>query len=549
VKSSMKKVLSVLILAVVLVASLAAQSIYEKQPLFGRTVILHTNDVHGALEGYSYLPVLREKFEKQGAKVLVVDAGDFTNGNVYVSNSKGLAAVSLMDAVGYNIVTLGNHEFDFGYEQLKSNFAQASFDVINANLLKDGVFLFDPAVYVSNFGNNILFVGLETPETQTKVNPGLIQGIQFLDNENLWAVTQKVIDTAKEQGIADVVVIVSHLGISNESKGRRSLDLYENVKGIDFIIDAHSHTVMTTPGNISSSVDAYTVEPGQENYPIQSTGTQFANVGVVIINDLTGEIEDYYLIPTEGLAQDPDILAMAQGYIADVDAKYGAQFAVSEVEMLAAKKQARSAEINLGDLICDAMVWKIVTENADIDASKVVAITNGGGVRADINVGPVAMKDIKSVLPFGNTLAVVYATGAELLEVLEASTFSTPGAIGGFPQVAGIKFTIDTTKEFDQGEAYPGSTYYGPKSIKRVTIESINGQPFDPEATYTIISNNFLTAGGDTYYAFKAAFDAGKAFDASIPLDEVVVEYIEKVLGGVIGQEYAEPQGRITIIK
>ena len=548
-KSSMKKVLSVLILAVVLVASLAAQSIYEKQPLFGRTVILHTNDVHGALEGYSYLPVLREKFEKQGAKVLVVDAGDFTNGNVYVSNSKGLAAVSLMDAVGYNIVTLGNHEFDFGYEQLKSNFAQASFDVINANLLKDGVFLFDPAVYVSNFGNNILFVGLETPETQTKVNPGLIQGIQFLDNENLWAVTQKVIDTAKEQGIADVVVIVSHLGISNESKGRRSLDLYENVKGIDFIIDAHSHTVMTTPGNISSSVDAYTVEPGQENYPIQSTGTQFANVGVVIINDLTGEIEDYYLIPTEGLAQDPDILAMAQGYIADVDAKYGAQFAVSEVEMLAAKKQARSAEINLGDLICDAMVWKIVTENADIDASKVVAITNGGGVRADINVGPVAMKDIKSVLPFGNTLAVVYATGAELLEVLEASTFSTPGAIGGFPQVAGIKFTIDTTKEFDQGEAYPGSTYYGPKSIKRVTIESINGQPFDPEATYTIISNNFLTAGGDTYYAFKAAFDAGKAFDASIPLDEVVVEYIEKVLGGVIGQEYAEPQGRITIIK
>ena len=115
-KSSVKKVFSVLVLAVVLVASLAAQSIYEKQPLFGRTVILHTNDVHGALEGYSYLPVLKEKFEKQGAEVIIVDAGDFTNGNVYVSNSKGLAAISMMNAAGYDVVTLGNHEFDFGVD-------------------------------------------------------------------------------------------------------------------------------------------------------------------------------------------------------------------------------------------------------------------------------------------------------------------------------------------------------------------------------------------------------------------------------------------------
>jgi len=549
VKSSVKKVLSVLILAVVLVASLAAQSIYEKQPLFGKTVILHSNDVHGALEGYAYLPVLREKFESQGAKVVIVDAGDFSNGNVYVSSSKGLSAVLCMNAAGYNIATLGNHEFDFGYPQLASNLEKASFDVVNANLLKDGVFLFEPAVYTTNFGKNILFIGLETPETQTKVNPGLIQGIQFLDNGELWNITQMVIDAAKAQGLADVVVVLAHLGVANESKGRRSYELYENVKGIDFIIDGHSHTVMSTPAGIIKSVDPYTVGAGQENYPIQSTGTQFENIGCVIINDFTGEVEDFYLIPTEGLEKDPSVLALAKGFIEEVDIKYGAQFAVSEVEMLAKNKEARFGEINLGDLICDAMVWKIVSENPDVDASKVVGITNGGGIRADIHVGPVTMADIKSVLPFGNTLAVVYATGEELLEVLEASTFSSPGSIGAFPQVAGIKFTIDTTKPYDQGAAYPGSTYYGPASIKRVTIESINGQPFDPEATYTIISNNFLTAGGDTYYAFKAAFDAGKAFDASIPLDEVVVEYIQKVLGGVIGSEYAEPQGRITMIK
>lgn len=548
-KSSVKKVFTVLILAVVLVASLAAQSIYEKQPLFGKTVILHSNDVHGALEGYSYLPVLREKFEKQGAKVIIVDAGDFTNGNVYVSYSKGLSAVSMMNAAGYDVVTLGNHEFDFGIDQLKSNLAQGKFEVVNDNLLKDGEYLFDTSVSYSSFGNSILFVGIETPETQTKVNPGLIQGIQFLDKEDLWKVTQTVIDTGKAAGQADIVVVLAHLGIANESKGRRSYELYDNVKGIDFIIDAHSHTMMSTPANITSSVDPYTVEPGKEDYPIQSTGTQFASVGVIVINNLTKSIEDFYVIPTEGLEQDPDVLALAKGFISEVDEKYGAQFAVTEVEMLAKNKEARFGEINLGDLICDAMVWKIVSENPDIDASKVVGITNGGGIRADLHVGPISMKDILSVLPFGNTLAVVYATGTELLEVLEASTFSSPGSIGAFPQVAGINFTIDTTKEYDQGEAYPGSTYYGPKSIRRVTINSINGQPFDPEATYTIISNNFLTAGGDTYYAFKAAFDAGKAFDASIPLDQVVAEYIEKVLGGVIGQEYAEPQGRITMIK
>jgi len=148
------------------------------------------------------------------------------------------------------------------------------------------------------------------------------------------------------------------------------------------------------------------------------------------------------------------------------------------------------------------------------------------------------------VLPFGNTLAVVYVTGAELLEALEASTFCTPESLGGFPQVAGLQFALKTYEPYDKAEEpYPKSTYYGPKSIQRVTIDNVNGKAFDPTATYAVVTNNFVAGGGDTYYAFAAATDQ---FDTGLPLDEVVMEYITKELKGVIGEEYALPGDRIV---
>ena len=174
-----------------------------------------------------------------------------------------------------------------------------------------------------------------------------------------------------------------------------------------------------------------------------------------------------------------------------------------------------------------------------------VAITNGGGIRATVKAGDVTKKDINTVLPFGNTLAVVYVTGAELLEALEASTYCTPESIGGFPQAAGLTFTVKTYEKYDKNpEPYPKSTYYGPKSIQRVTIDNVNGKTFDPTATYAVVTNNFVAGGGDTYYAFAAATNQ---FDTGLPLDEVVMEYITKELKGVIGEIYAEPAGRITV--
>ena len=198
-----------------------------------------------------------------------------------------------------------------------------------------------------------------------------------------------------------------------------------------------------------------------------------------------------------------------------------------------------------GDLITDAMLWKVMQnkEGLTVDADHVVAITNGGGIRAAIKPGDVTKKDINTVLPFGNTVAVIYVTGAELLEALEASTYSLP--VGGFPQVAGINFTLSTAVAYDaNAETYPASTYYGPKSINRVVINSINGKEFKADDTYAVVTNNFVAGGGDTYYAFAAA---SAQFDTGIPLDEAVMEYVTTELKGVIGAQYAAPQGRILL--
>ena len=156
---------------------------------------------------------------------------------------------------------------------------------------------------------------------------------------------------------------------------------------------------------------------------------------------------------------------------------------------------------------------------------------------------------MNTVLPFGNTLSIVKVTGAELLEALEASTFALPDSLGGFPQIAGMNISIDATKKYDpQTTPYPSgsgkATYYGPASINRVTINSVNGKAFDPNKTYAVVTNNFCAAGGDTYYAFAAA---SSQFDTGLPLDEVLMDYITTELKGVVGEQYAQPQGRITI--
>lgn len=504
----------------------------EEATMAGKTVILHTNDVHGAIAGYAYIAQLKADYEAKGAEVILVDAGDYSQGEVYVSDTKGLDAVEMMNAAGYNVVSLGNHEFDYGFAQLKDNMSKAKFKVLCADVFNaDGTPIFDANyTYTTKSGVKIGFFGMETPETQTKANPALIKGLTFATDD---AFTKAAADQVKALKDDDIVICVSHLGVDAESKPYRSTDLYAAVKGIDFIIDAHSHTVMTK---------------GENGEPIQSTGTKFANIGVIVIDDASKKIESNSLYEIkEDTAKDATVAAAAQKIIDRIDKEYGAVFAKSKVELNGAKAPNgnRDSETNNGDLITDAMLWKVMQnkEGLTVDADHVVAITNGGGIRDYIKVGDVTKKDIKTVLPFGNTVAVIYVTGAELLEALEASTYSLP--VGGFPQVCGISYTISTAVAYDaNAETYPSSTYYGPKTINRVSINSINGKEFKVDDTYAVVTNNFVADGGDTYYAFAAATSK---FDTGMTLDVAVMEYITKELKGVIGEQYAAPQGRILL--
>ena len=533
----MRKFLSVLLaMAMVLsltVTSFAADTAADaKAEMAGKTVILHTNDVHGAVEGYAYIAQLKADYEAKGAEVILVDAGDFSQGTTYVSSTKGADAVTMMNAAGYDVVTLGNHEFDYGYAQLKENMSKAKFKVVCADVFnEDGTPIFDANyTYTTKSGVKVGFFGMETPETQTKANPALIKGLTFATGD---AFTKAAADQVAALKDADVVICLAHLGVDAESAPYRSTNLYAAVKGIDFIVDGHSHTVMTK---------------GEKGEPIQSTGTAFANIGVIVIDDASKKIESNSLYEIkEDTAKDATVATAAKTIVDRVDKEYGVVFAKSEVTLNGAKAPNgnRDSETNNGDLITDAMLWKVMQnkEGLTVDADHVVAITNGGGIRAAIKPGDVTKKDINTVLPFGNTVAVIYVTGAELLEALEASTYSLP--VGGFPQVAGINFTLSTAVAYDaNAETYPASTYYGPKSINRVVINSINGKEFKADDTYAVVTNNFVAGGGDTYYAFAAA---SAQFDTGIPLDEAVMEYVTTELKGVIGAQYAAPQGRILL--
>ena len=542
----MRKVLA-LLLSVVMTLTLLVSSAWadEPKPLDGKTVILHTNDVHGSIELYAKVAAMKDDYEARGAQVILADAGDYSQGTVYVSVNKGKDAVTMMNAAGYDVATIGNHEFDYGYAQLKSNLDSAVFKVVCANVLQDGSPVFDAYTMINKGGVQVAFVGLETPEAQTKANPALIQGLTFLAGDEMYAAVQTQVDAARTAG-ADIVIVLTHLGVDSSSEPNTSYDLYKKVKDIDFIIDGHSHTVMTK---------------GPEGEPIQSTGTALNNIGVITIDNATKKIESNELIPiwhTEEVdgkevpvydytKSDETVANAAKAIIAPIDADYDQKFAESAVDLNGAKAPGnRTEETNLGDLITDAMMWAIKTKAPGVDMNNAVAITNGGGIRAAIAKGDITKKDVNTVLPFGNTLAVVYVKGSELLEALEVSTYCTPKSLGGFPQFAGMEVELNTACEYDANDTtYPGSTYFGPKSINRITIKTVNGKAFDKDATYAVITNDFLAAGGDTYYAFAAA---QTQFDTGLPLDEILMEYITVELNGVVTDKYAAPQGRLTIV-
>lgn len=506
-----------------------------------KLAIIHTNDVHGhdlateATEeedgtlGLASVAQLKKDYEEEGYTVLLLDAGDAVQGTNLVNLSQGETAIEFMNAVGYDAMTLGNHEFDWGADNVLSLYEKAEFPFLSANVMVDETqrpFTESNLIIELDNGAKIGVFGLTTPEVQTKVNPKSIEGLSFYAEEELYETAQKQVDGLREEGCS-MIIALGHLGSIGKEAPNRSYDVLRNTEGVDLFIDGHDHEVVQAMVN-----GAFLV----------STGAYLENIGVVLYEEgiYTEQMFNAYTYD--------DIDERVQNLINRENEKVEAQLSEiigqSEVVLDGERENVRTKETNLGDFATDIMLWQAEqSSDEEID----VALTNGGNLRASIPQGDVSMKTLTTAFPYNNELTIVKLTGTELLETLEAALFNFPEAGASFPQVSGISFTIDPSVPYENGEQYPGSTYFAPASPgARVSISKVGGRDFSPYDEYTIATTSFLTDGGDTYYALARAYDAN-GYTTSISELDMVTRYIKDELKGVIGQEYAEPKQQISV--
>lgn len=514
----------------------------EIDDMKGQLVVLHTNDIHGYFEedaenghlGIDAVAAAKKYYQSLGADVLLLDAGDFAQGHTLVSYYKGMSAIEFMNAAGYDAVSLGNHELDYGYDNMISLVAAAEFPVLDANIIskETGEPLFEDNAIFEFEGLKVGVFGVDTPETQTKASPLNVKMITFLDNEELFACAQAQVDELKAAG-CDYIICIGHLGIDAESTGRRSVDLIEKVSGIDLFVDGHSHTVLENGSLVNNTL-------------MVSTGNYLNNLGVVVFDGTTTTAT---LISAGEYAgeRNAEVAALVQTRAQEVAAAYDALFATSQYDLIGDKPVVRSQETNLGNFAASAYLYAADTYAKDygLDITVDGAICNGGGIRASIPAGEISMNTLMTVFPFGNTVTIIEVSGAQLLEALEAACFMYPEASGGFPQVAEIQFTLDATVPYESGELYPDSTYYAPANPgSRVTITSVGGREFNLTDTYYIATGNFTAAGGDTYYVFG---QAEYVVQTEIVDADALIAYVNS-MDGVIGEDFREPAGNLTII-
>ena len=547
-----KRFALVMAIALIGVTMLFAQGAAEALEAQKDIVVLYTNDVHCAIDsniGYAGLAKYKAEMEKDNFVVLV-DAGDAIQGDTIGTVSKGEYLVDIMNEVGYDFCVLGNHEFDYGTDVLASLLKKADAQYLNAtieytgngnNLLKDTV----PYV-IERFGFlDVAFIGVSTPESITKSTPRYFMEdgqfvYDFAAGEDLYAAVQGYVDEVREKG-ADVVIVISHLGVEEGSEPNRATDLIANTTGIDALIDGHSHT--TEPSMLVADKSGRKVLYTQ-------TGTKLNNIGKLTISK-DGSVKAELVAEAE---KDEAVTAFIEDIKAQYESLVNTVVAHTEVELSITDENGvravRNRETAIGDLCADA--YRAV---ADTD----IAFVNGGGIRATIKKGDITTANMISVHPYGNALCSCYPTGAEILDALEHSVVNTAataasdgkavGESGGFLQVSGIKFTVDTSipssvKKDDKGLFV---AVEGERRVKDVFVEE-NGEwvPIDPEKTYTVACHNYLLQDmGDGYTMFT---DNVYILDKVLIDNQVIINYICDFLGGNVGSEYAEPQGRITVI-
>lgn len=541
-----------LILSLALMMALSGLALAEEADAAASNgvVILYTNDVHCAIDtniGYAGVAAYEKAYEDAGYDVLLVDCGDAIQGAAVGTLSTGEYIVDIMNEVGYDVATIGNHEFDYGVDRFNELAELAEYPYVSANFTDlEGNTILSPYVVLEAGGYSIAFVGASTPETFSKSTPTYFQDEEgnFIysfcggnDGADLYAAVQAAVDDARAEG-ADYVVVLSHLGTEASSVPYTSTDLIANTSGIDVVLDGHSHSVWEM--EIEQNKDG-------EDVVMSSTGTQLTALGSLTI-DAEGNLATQ--LHTETIFQDDETAAFIDGIEAQYADTLATVVATSDVDLTIYDptetdadgnpiRLIRSQETNLGDLCADA--YRAIS-GADI------AFVNGGGIRDSIPAGDITYEQIIAVHPFGNALCVVEATGQEILDALEMSVRHVPDETGGFLQVSGLTFEVNTSVE-SSVVVDDADMFVEVAGDRRVQNVLVGGEPIDPEATYTLASHNYmLKSGGDGYTMFA---DNVLLQDEVMLDNQVLINYITESLGGVVGEEYSDPygQGRITFVE
>lgn len=509
-----------------------------------KLAIIHTNDTHGhdILDeeslGMAAVAQLRSDYEAQGYEVLVFDAGDYAQGVNLVNLSEGDSAIDFMNAVGYDAATLGNHEFDYGQDKVAQFVDAATFPILSANVIVDATgepLVEERAVFTLGGGTKVGVFGLTTPQTLTDTNPLLVNGLTFLRGEELYACAQAQADALRDEG-CDFVVCLAHLGEAGDAAPNRACDVATNTHGIDLIIDGHDHLEEA----------ATFANDGGETLVVE-TGCFLHAVGVVTWEDGAFSCELASFGSYDG--QDAEVAAVVQAVHDELEEELS--LVVAHTSFLLDGERSpgvRTQETNLGDLVCDAMLWeaqRMADEYPDC------ALCNGGAIRTSIDEGDITVGEVTNVLPFVDYVITIRVTGAELLEALESACSTLPEGQGGLPQVSGITMTVDTRVPFEGSEEYPWSTYLKPSAPgSRVTVHDVGGRGFSLDETYVAVVSDFMCAGGDTYYVFAVAAQESMQNIGYLQSD-CLRYYLEEACGGEVPEQYADPagQGRLTIIK
>lgn len=513
-------------------------------------VILYDNDVHCNVDSYEDMAALKKEMQGQSNYVSVVSCGDYLQGDVIGAISKGKAIVQIMNKVGYDVVAIGNHEFDYGVSRLKSLMKSINAKVVASNFVKKstGKPVFRSYTIKTYGKKKVAFVGVTTPESFTKSTPAYFQNSKGKFSYDFYGDStgkllaervQKAVNTARKNG-ADYVVALTHMGTEGVTKQWDVQHLIKNTYGIDVVLDGHSHS--TVPSMKVKNKNG-------KKITVSSTGTKFSNIGQLVISK-DGSITTK-LIPIDEEHQYED--AETKAYIDQVKAKYEKRLnqviGKTEVDLTTlganGERAIRNAETNMGDFCADAA-------RSVMDAD--VAIINGGGIRADIAAGDITYKDLVSVFPWNNELCVIEATGQQIKDALELGAKNYPEENGGFIQVSGMKYVIDasvpssvvTDEQTGMFEKVDGT--YRVRDIQVWNAAKTKYEPIKLKKTYKLAGINYtLRKNGDGF----TMFDGNKVIKDNVMLDTQSLSiYLTDVLDGVVGEDYKDPagQGRITIV-